>query len=79
MPAVAPRRRPKPSTEPEERPRRLENLDAKQLFEPGGATLEARIATVWSELVESGAAECFVCHGSLRAGCGCVNCGAQLS
>ncbi len=79
MPAVAPRDLSRSPFERGERPRRLEGREARQLFEPGKATLDERIAMVWSGLVESGAAQCPLCHGEMRLDRGCSDCGSQLS
>ena len=79
MPAVAPRDRFRSSPEHDERPHRLEGRVARQLFQPGKATLDERITTVWSALIESGTAECLVCHGEVRAAHECACCGSQLS
>jgi hypothetical protein len=53
--------------------------EAVRLFEPGRATLEDRIAALWTQLVAEGGAECPVCHEEMAAGMPCENCGSELS
>ena len=48
-------------------------------FEPGRATLDDRITALWTELVESGTAECPVCRSEMTAGTPCGTCGSELS
>jgi hypothetical protein len=78
MPAAGSRDRVRSPFEPGERPRRLGNLEARQI-RPTGPTLEERISGTWSRLVEHGTAECPVCGSSLRAARPCDGCGADLS
>jgi hypothetical protein len=47
--------------------------------EPGRATLDDRISALWSQLVESGNADCPVCGGELAAGRPCGACGSELT
>ena len=61
------------------RPRRLGGIEARQLGHPGGATLDGRISATWSNLVETGAAECPVCDRPLQAGRACAGCGSELT
>lgn len=64
----------------EERPRRaLPRRESKRLFEPGRATLDDRIVSLWQRLVDSGSAECPVCGDEMVAGRGCRGCGSELS
>lgn len=62
-----------------DRPRRFEHLEARQLFEPGALTLDERISSTWSRLVASGTGECPVCSGPVRAAAPCASCGSELS
>jgi len=47
--------------------------------DPGRRTLEQRINTIWSSLVETGTAECPVCDAELVAGRPCGGCGSELT
>ena len=62
-----------------ERPRRFQHLEASQMFEPGGLTLDERITATWLALVTEGRAECPVCSGPTRAAEPCPACGSELS
>ncbi len=53
--------------------------EAVRLFEPGRATLENRIAALWTQLVAEGKADCPVCHQEMIAGVPCESCGSELS
>ena len=50
-----------------------------RLFEPGGATLEARISDAWDELIVAGRTECPVCTATMALAGGCPGCGSELS
>ena len=62
-----------------DRPRRFQHLDARQMFEPGARTLDERISATWSGLVSVGTAECPVCASRMRAAESCPGCGSELS
>jgi hypothetical protein len=61
------------------RPRRFEHLELRRMPEPGVPTLDERIASTWSALVENGVSECPVCAGPVRAAARCFRCGSELS
>ena len=78
MPAVAPKRQ--SQTFPgNDRPRRFEHLEARQMFEPSGLTLDERISATWFDLVNRGTAECPVCSQPSRAAEPCRSCGSELA
>ena len=78
MPAVA--RQDKQRLFPSnDRPRRFSHLEARQMFEPGAATLDERVSSLWSGLVDEGTAECPVCAQRMRATEPCAGCGSELS
>jgi tRNA(Ile2) C34 agmatinyltransferase TiaS len=54
-------------------------LEAERLFEPGRATLEDVVLSLWDKLVAEGRVDCPVCGGSMSAAGGCDSCGADLS
>lgn len=74
MPAVA-SRVPSAPTDHRPRARALRN----RLFEPGRATLDARVSLSWKRLVEEGSADCLVCGTEAQAGRECPGCGSELS
>ena len=78
MPATAPKHR-GGLLPGNDRPRRFEHLEARQMFEPGAPTLDERISSAWSGLVGRGSAECPVCAGTMRAAQPCAGCGSELS
>lgn len=47
--------------------------------QPGRATLDDRIAGLWTQLVEAGGGECPVCGEGIAAGRACGGCGSELS
>ena len=53
--------------------------EAAPRSEPGRATLDDRIATLWTQLVEQGTADCPVCGTEITAGRPCGDCGSELS
>jgi hypothetical protein len=59
--------------------RKLPRRQAVRLPEPGRATLEERMTSLWTRLVETGAAECPVCDGEIAAGRPCGACGSELT
>ena len=48
-------------------------------FEPGRATLDDRIAALWTQLIEQGTADCPVCGAEMTAGRPCGDCGSELT
>jgi hypothetical protein len=59
--------------------RSLPRRRALRLPEPGRATLEDRVTDLWTQLVDSGTAECPVCSAEITAGRPCESCGSELS
>ena len=59
--------------------RKLPRRQAVRLPEPGRATLEDRMTSLWTRLVETGAAECPVCDAEVAAGRPCESCGSELT
>jgi hypothetical protein len=49
------------------------------MFEPGAATLDERVSSLWTGLVSEGSAECPVCAQPIRAAEPCNGCGSELS
>ncbi len=47
--------------------------------EPGRATLDDRITALWTQLVETGIAECPVCASEMSAARPCGSCGSELA
>ena len=46
---------------------------------PGRATLDDRISALWTQLVETGDADCPVCLSTVAAGRPCGECGSELT
>jgi hypothetical protein len=79
MPAIAHRDSSRGLPVRNERPRRFQHLEARQMFEPGARTLDERISSTWSTLVSEGAADCPVCSSRMLAAHQCGTCGSELS
>jgi hypothetical protein len=47
--------------------------------EPGRATLDDRMSALWTQLVETGTADCPVCGGEIAAARPCGSCGSELT
>jgi tRNA(Ile2) C34 agmatinyltransferase TiaS len=57
----------------------MERPQTQHLFEPEELTLEEVVLRAWESLRAEGRAGCPVCGGSMSAGSGCGDCGAELT